>query len=70
MGRDRTKWMLVGEAAEYLGVHPDTVRRAVDRGEIGPRVRTPGGVRWISRSSAETFRALMYQDSDSRDVEQ
>jgi DNA-binding transcriptional MerR regulator len=60
MARDRTKWLLVGEVAEMLGVHPDTVRRAYTRGELGPKVRTPGGVRWISRRSAEELRAAMY----------
>lgn len=40
------KWVGVAEASEVLGVHPRTLRRAIDRGEfpgvkIGRRYRVP-----------------------------
>jgi molybdopterin-binding protein len=46
----------VGQAAELLGVSPDTVRRWVDNGQI-PAVRTPGGRRRVDGAVLARFSA-------------
>lgn len=55
-------WLTVGEAAEVLNVHPDTVRRAVTSGQLKAG-RTPGGHRRITRASVEEFRRKLYGDA-------
>lgn len=62
MGRDKAKWMLVGEVSEYLGISPDMVRAACHRGQLSC-IRTPGNLRWVSRASVEAYRKVMYGDS-------
>ena len=42
------------EAAELLGVHPDTLRGWADEGKI-PVWRTPGGQRRFQRSDLENM---------------
>lgn len=44
----------VGEAAELIGVSPDTVRRWVDSGQL-PAERTPGGRRRIDGAALAHF---------------
>jgi molybdopterin-binding protein len=44
----------VGQAAELLGVSPDTVRRWVDNGQI-PAARTPGGRRRVDGAALARF---------------
>src|ERR1700737_4544351 len=44
----------VGEAAELLGVSPDTVRRWVDNGQI-PAARTTGGRRRLDGAALARF---------------
>ena len=41
---DEQKWLSLTQASELLGVHPTTLRRWADGGEV-PHVRTPGGHR-------------------------
>lgn len=42
------------EAGYILGVHPSTVNRAADAGEL-PCRRTPGGHRRFRRTDVETY---------------
>ena len=44
----------VGQAAEVLGVSPDTVRRLADRGEV-TMVRSPGGRRHIDGAALARY---------------
>jgi len=44
----------VGEAAELIGVSPDTVRRWVDSGQL-PAERTPGGRRLVDGAALASF---------------
>lgn len=37
---DTSRWMLTKEAADYLGMHPDTLRTLFRRGDI--RAEKPG----------------------------
>ncbi|MDQ6617309.1 MAG: helix-turn-helix transcriptional regulator [Actinomycetota bacterium] len=46
----------VGQAAELLGVSPDTVRRWVDSGQIEGE-RTSGGKRWVHGEGLARFSA-------------
>ncbi len=57
MARERTQtrdWFTLSQASRVLGVHPVTLRRWADAGEI-PVVRTPGGHRRFLHSDLETF---------------
>ena len=49
-------WLTLSRAARFLGVHPTTLRRWADRGEI-PYLRTPGGHRRFLREDLEAFLA-------------
>ena len=42
----------LSEAAALLGVHPDTLRRWADAGQV-PCTRTPGGERRFTRADVE-----------------
>ena len=46
----------VGQAAELLGVSPDTVRRWMDSGQL-PAARTPGGRRRVEGAALARFSA-------------
>lgn len=52
--QDSPKWLTTTEAAEQLGVHPSTLRRWADEGQI-PTMITPGGHRRFSRADVESF---------------
>ena len=47
-------WLTLNEAADRLGVHPDTLRRWADGGKI-PVFKTPGGHRRFSRDEIASF---------------
>lgn len=47
-------WMTTTEAAEHLGVHPSTVRRWSDEGDL-PTMVTPGGHRRFALSDLRQF---------------
>ena len=46
----------LSEAAALLGVHPDTLRRWADAGQV-PCTRTPGGERRFTRTDIEAVYA-------------
>jgi excisionase family DNA binding protein len=48
------EWLTVSEAAEMLGVHPTTVRRWTDSGELPVKV-TPGGHRRFLRGDLRDY---------------
>jgi excisionase family DNA binding protein len=48
------RWLALSEAAELLGVHPVTLRRWADAGEIRC-LRTPGGHRRFLREDLQAF---------------
>lgn len=48
------EWLTLKDAAERLGVHPSTLRRWADAGNI-PYMLTPGGHRRFLRQEVETF---------------
>lgn len=56
------EWRL-GEAAEVLGVSPDTVRRLADAGRIKTR-RTTGGQRMVDGASLAKYAAGLPGSSD------
>ena len=47
-------WLTLSQAADFLGVHPSTLRRWADHGEIRC-IRTPGGHRRFRHASLHTF---------------
>lgn len=47
-------WLTISEAADYLGVHPTTLRRWADNGEI-PVLLTPGGHRRFALEDLQRF---------------
>jgi excisionase family DNA binding protein len=47
-------WLTISEAAELLGVHPSTLRRWTDDGDI-PAMVTPGGHRRFAQEDLERF---------------
>jgi excisionase family DNA binding protein len=48
-------WLTIGQAAERLGVHPTTLRRWADEGDI-PIMITPGGHRRFSVTDIDRFK--------------
>lgn len=56
MSQERTEetWLSLGDAAAYLNVHPATLRRWSDAGEI-PHLLTPGGHRRYALSDLQRF---------------
>lgn len=54
MSNSPRDWLSLAEAAEHLGVHPTTLRRWADAGDI-PVMLTPGGHRRFARTDVEQF---------------
>lgn len=52
--RGASNWLTTTEAAELLGVHPSTLRRWADEGQI-PTMVTPGGHRRFARRDVVSF---------------
>ena len=61
--KDSPRWLTLGEAARLLGVHPTTLRRWSDQGEV-PYLRTPGGHRRFLREDLEVFLARRKRSAD------
>lgn len=53
LSSDRT-WLSLGEASRMLGVHPSTLRRWADQGQV-PVYLTPGGHRRFTAADIERF---------------
>ena len=51
---DSSEWINLGDAADFVGVHPTTMRAWADKGEI-PSQRTPGGHRRFRRQDLEAW---------------
>lgn len=51
---DNSEWINLGDAADFVGVHPTTMRAWADKGEI-PSQRTPGGHRRFRRQDLEAW---------------
>lgn len=51
---DNSEWINLGDAAEFVGVHPTTMRAWADKGEI-PSQRTPGGHRRFRLQDLEAW---------------
>jgi len=51
--QNEKKWFAVSEAAKYLGVSPDTLRRWEKAGKIPAPTRTAGGARRYSKDLLE-----------------
>jgi excisionase family DNA binding protein len=54
------EWLGLGRAARYLGVHPITLRRWADHGEIAVML-TPGGHRRFTLADLQVFAAARKQ---------
>ena len=51
-------WLRLSDAAEYLGVHPTTLRRWSDEGQVAC-IRTPGGRRRFAQTALDDFLAAL-----------
>lgn len=51
---DTSDWISVRDAARVLAVHPETLKRWADLGEI-PSMRTPGGWRRFRKTDVDAF---------------
>ena len=66
---DGEAWLLLGEAAKQLNVHPTTLRRWADAGEI-PVMLTPGGHRRFSSTDLKQFASQRHGLRPSGGIEQ
>lgn len=57
---DAARWLDLGAAADYLGVHFTTLRRWTDDGKV-PCIRTPGGRRRYRLAELTAFLASLQQ---------
>jgi len=48
------RWLTLSEAAQFLGIHPTTLRRWADDGDVHC-IRTPGGHRRFREKDLQTF---------------
>lgn len=53
---DKAEWMAIGEAAKFLGVSRDTLRRWEKRGKVKP-VRSPTNRRYYTKKHLEEVMA-------------
>ena len=60
MAEDKAKWMSIGEAAEFLGVSRDTLRRWEKKGKIQP-VRSPTNRRYYTEKHLEEVMAGRFE---------
>ena len=59
---NQPRWLTLSEAAQFLGVHPSTVRRWTDDGDLHC-MRTPGGHRRFLQDDLQAFLASREHDS-------
>jgi excisionase family DNA binding protein len=59
------RWLNTKEAAEYLGVHPDTLGKAASRGEIESEQEKPGAKRWFEPQVLDAWRRGEPQITDA-----
>ena len=59
MPADQEEWLPLSEAAARLSVHPTTLRRWADQGDI-PVMLTPGGHRRFASAEVENFARQRY----------
>src|SRR3989344_994083 len=62
------KLLSIGEAAEYLGVSIDTLRRWEARGRIVP-LRSPGGHRYFSKNDLDSLFNKKYTRDETSTTE-
>ena len=60
MAEDKAKWMSIGEAAEFMGVSRDTLRRWEKKGKIQP-VRSPTNRRYYTQKHLEEVMAGKFE---------
>jgi excisionase family DNA binding protein len=58
MPEDPTRSLTLSQAAKALGVHPNTVRNWVNRGQV-PAMRLPSGHRRFTRDQIEAIKEQM-----------
>jgi excisionase family DNA binding protein len=59
---DGTALLSISQAAQLLGVHPQTLRAWADKGLV-PHVRLPSGQRRFDRQRLERVRADMWREA-------
>ncbi|MFC1727797.1 MerR family DNA-binding transcriptional regulator [Patescibacteria group bacterium] len=59
---ENSQWMSIGEAAKFLGISRDTLRRWEKRGRIKP-VRSPTNRRYYTRKQLDKIRSGEFEDS-------
>ena len=50
------RWLNTQEAAEYLGIHEDTLTKAAARGEVRSEQDKPGAKRWFEPEALDEWR--------------
>jgi excisionase family DNA binding protein len=55
MPEETTHSLTISQAAKVLGVHPNTLRRWVDKGQV-PAARLPSGHRRFTREQIEAIK--------------
>ena len=63
------RWLSLGQAAKQLSIHPTTLRRWADNGDI-PVMLTPGGHRRFAASDVAHFAHERRRRRRTRDIEQ
>lgn len=55
-GAQAPEWMTSAQAAEHLGVHRDTIRKAAARGELDAEQSGPGAKLYFRRADLDAWR--------------